>query len=216
LRIISTDLDPERTRQAFALGLIEGESIVIVVVGDIVVEDERALHRHFQARILEHAERRGVGHMRVQYAACACADAMHRQMNIQRRVFDRSAAADDLAVEIDHHEIAGLHLRPMQPEGREQKPVRMSRHHQRQMIVDAFVQSEVRRQPVAGGKIDARRAFGFRLRLYRFEIRVHVIASLQSKFQYRARMYAPHRQNCNISDMAQRACRAAPFHAMFT
>jgi hypothetical protein len=48
------------------------------------------------------------------------------------------------------------------------------------MIVDAFIQSEVRCQPVAGGKVDARRTFGFRLRLYRFEIRVHVIASQQS------------------------------------
>ena len=63
-----------------------------------------------------------------------------------------------LAVEIHHHEIARPDLRPVQPEGREQEPVGMPRHEHRHVVVDALVQTEVIRQPIAGGQIDARLA----------------------------------------------------------
>jgi len=47
----------------------------------------------------------------------------------------------------------------MQPKGREEEPVRVARHQHRQMIIDALVQAEVRRQPMAGRKIHPGAAF---------------------------------------------------------
>ena len=98
---------------------------------------------------------------------------MHGQMNEQRRVLDGSAAGKHLAGEVDHHEIAGLDLRPMQAEGCEQESVRMPRYEHGHVVVDAFVHPEVVREPVARRKIDARLPLGLRCRGYGLEIRAH-------------------------------------------
>ena len=61
----------------------------------------------------------------------------------------------------------------MQAEGREQEPVRVARQQQGQVIVDPLVQSEMRRQPVAGGQVDSCLAFGVGGRLQGLQTRVH-------------------------------------------
>ena len=85
---------------------------------------------------------------------------------------------DELAVEIDHHEIAGLHFRPVQPEGREQKSIRMARHEQGEVIVDPLVQAKMRRQAVTGGEIDSRLAL--RLRRLCADLRLAFMGPLTS------------------------------------
>ena len=80
------------------------------------------------------------------------------------------------AVEIDDHEVARPHLRPMQSERREQETIRVTGHQQGQMVVDALVQAEVRSQPIAGGEIDARSGDGIGGCLDGLEIRVHPIS----------------------------------------
>src|SRR5450631_1057376 len=77
-------------------------------------------------------------------------------MDVERRVLDGPAAADDVPVEVDHHEIARPHFRPVQAERRQQKPIAPARHQQRQVVVDALVQTEVRGQSMTRGQIDPR------------------------------------------------------------
>jgi hypothetical protein len=116
-------LRSQRPRQPLTLGLIEGEAVVVALVGDVIVEAQRTLPRHFQARILQHAQGRRVRHVGMQRTARLRRQLVHRQVYVERRVLDRAVAAQRVAVEIDHHEIAGPHLRPIQPERREEEPV---------------------------------------------------------------------------------------------
>ena len=48
----------------------------------------------------------------------------------------------------------------MQSERRQQEAIRVAGHQQGQMVVDALVQAEVGRQPIAGGEIDSGAALG--------------------------------------------------------
>src|SRR6266436_2045377 len=95
-------------------------------------------------------------------------------MNVQRRILHQALPAQNPTAEIHHQEIARLHLGPMHAEGREQKSVRIPRHQERQMIVDALVQTEAIRQPIARREIDS----GGSLSLWRcldgLETRIHI------------------------------------------
>jgi hypothetical protein len=97
-------------------------------------------------------------------------------MNVESRIFDGTLAAQYPALEIDDHEIAGPHLRPMQAEGRQQKSIRIARHQQCQMVVDALVEPKVRRQPVTRRKIDARLTLGVARCRDRLEFGIHDVA----------------------------------------
>src|SRR5277367_1929513 len=97
---------------------------------------------------------------------------MHRRVNEFGGGFHEPLAALHAAGKVEDEQIAGLHLRPVQAERREIKPVGKARHQQRQMIVDAFVEAEVRRQSIARGEIDSGAGLGFRAR-YGFKTCAH-------------------------------------------
>ena len=90
---MSTDFVPSTRAMRSPSDCIEGEAVVIAVVGNVLVEADRALHRHLEARILEHAERGGIRHVGVQDAARLRGEAMHGHMDVERRVLDGPAAA---------------------------------------------------------------------------------------------------------------------------
>src|SRR5579871_2685729 len=89
-------------------------------------------------------------------ARASCAEAMNRQVDMQRRVLDGTVPREQSSLEIDHQKIACPHLRPVKAERHEQKPVLMTRHHQGEVIIDALVETEMRRQAIAGCQIDPR------------------------------------------------------------
>ena len=123
------------------------------------MEADGVLRRHVQARVLEHAERGRVRHMRVQHAARLRHQAVYREVDIESGVLDQPAACHDRATEVQLQQIAGFHLRPQQPEGRKVEPLGVSGHEHRHVIVDALAETEARRQAMTGGEIDPRASF---------------------------------------------------------
>ena len=99
--------------------------------------------------------------------------AMDRRMDEKGRVLDGSAAAQNLAVQVDDEEVARLYLRPMQAEWRQEEPVLVTRHQQRQVVVDALVVAVHHGEAMAGGQIHPRTALGVCLGNGGLDLRIH-------------------------------------------
>ena len=66
------------------------------------------------------------------------------------------AALDLAVIDADFHEGRGRDLGPMHPEGYLVIAVAAARHHEGQMVEDAFAEALVKGQPVRGREIDPR------------------------------------------------------------
>jgi len=128
------------------------------------VEADGALSGHLQACILEHAERCGVGHVRVQDAACFGHEPVYGEVDVESRVLDPPAAGHHLAAEVQLHQVARLDFGPQQAERREQEAVGVPGNEHRQVIVDPFIEAEAGGKAMAGRQIDARLSPGIAAR----------------------------------------------------
>lgn len=144
----------EHAREPFAFAAVEREAVVVHVVRDVLVENQGALNGHFQPGIFQHAERGGVRHVGVQHAVRTGRHAVDRKVDVERRILDRPVPDPAGAVEVDFHEVGCAYFRPMQAKRRQIESVRPPRHQQSQVVIDAFVQAEAHRQPMAGCQID--------------------------------------------------------------
>ena len=111
-------------------------------------------------RIIEHAQRGRIRHVRMQRTSRLPRQPVHRKMNVQRRILDETPAAHDASREIEHHEIAGFDLGPQQAKRRQQKAIVKSRNHQREVIVDAFIQAEMGGQAITRREVHPSRTLG--------------------------------------------------------
>ena len=88
---------------------------VVVVVGDVAVEERRRLARRQEAVVGQHVERGGPGLVGVEDDARA-GDPVDRRMDALRRELERSLALEDAAGLVEHDQVAGARLRPVQAE----------------------------------------------------------------------------------------------------
>jgi hypothetical protein len=102
-----------RARQALAFVERRGEAGVVVVVGDLAVEERRRLARGQQAVVVEHVERHRPRLVGVQDHARA-GDAVDRRVDALRRELERAAALEHAALLVEDDQLARARFRPVQ------------------------------------------------------------------------------------------------------
>ena len=99
---------------AFALGIVERQAVVVGVDRDAVHEAHRVLaQRRVERAIGRERERGGVGHVAVQHHRVA-GDAVDRAVDEEGGGLDAVAAGQHLAVHVDQHDVVGPDLAPVQ------------------------------------------------------------------------------------------------------
>jgi hypothetical protein len=147
--------------QALALRQRRGEAGVVVVVGDLAVEERRRLARRQQPVVGQHVERGRPRLVRVQDDA-RTGDAVDRRMDALRRQLERSFALEDAAGLVEHDQVAGARFRPVQPERQDEVLPVAARHGHREVVVDAFLELVQDGEAMRRGEVDARFGDGIR------------------------------------------------------
>jgi 5'-3' exonuclease len=143
--------------QPFAFGERGGQAGVVVVVGDLAVEEGRGLAGRHQPVVGQHVERHRPGLVGVQHDARA-GQAVDRRMDALGREFQRVrvGAVEHLPLLVEDDQVAGARFRPVQAERQDQVLPVASRNGHREVVVDAFVELVQHRQPQRAGQLDAR------------------------------------------------------------
>ena len=149
-------LRAEHARQAVALGIVDHQAVVGIVVGDVVVKAQRVLLDHLQPALLQQRERRGVGHVGMQHACGMRVRDMDARVDAERRLLVLAVAGQHAAFGIEREQVRRGDLAPMQAIGIEEKAPSIREHHA-EMVADALVQLEAHREAESRGEIDARR-----------------------------------------------------------
>ena len=132
-----------------------GQAGVMVVVGDLAVEEGCRLAGRQQPVVLQHVQRHGPGLMGVQHGACA-GDAVDRRVDALGRQFERiGVASRHMAVLVEDHELARACLRPVLAERQDEVLAVVSGQRQREVVVDAFVEFVQHGQSQRPREVDA-------------------------------------------------------------
>ncbi len=133
--------------------LVERQAVVVVVIGNAVMEPDGILLHGFDPAALDHGERRGIGHMRVQHNLGVGRRPVGLAVNEQGRRFDRMIAFEDVAVRIAHQHARRRYFGPVETVRIDQKRVVVQRHAE--MVADAFVEAEPHGPPIGGRQVDS-------------------------------------------------------------
>src|ERR1700722_15888459 len=143
-----------------ALGGIERRAGIFIVIRNLAGHPDLGLADLLDARIFEPRQRARIGHVGMKHSLGLRQRLVDRRMDAIAGAFHLALAALDLAViDADFHERGRRYLRPMHPEWDLAVTVAAPRHHQGQMVEDAFAKAVHEGQPMRGGKVNPRPPF---------------------------------------------------------
>ncbi len=130
---------------------------IFVVIGNGAGKADLGLADLLDAGVFEPRQRAGVGHVGVEHRLRLRQRLVDRRVDAIAGALHLAFAALDLAiVDADFHEAGSRDLGPMRAERDLVVAIRAARHHEGQMVEDAFGKTLVEGQPVRGGEIDPR------------------------------------------------------------
>ena len=119
------------------------------------MEKGRGLAGRDQAIVLEHVERKGPVLVGMKNHPAA-GDAVNGRVNALRGQFDQPLALEGLARLVEHDEIAGTSLRPVQTEGQHQVAIVVAGHGHGKVIIDTLFEFVVDREAQRSREVDFR------------------------------------------------------------